>query len=282
MSDRIVALLGQAPDGLVAALLSQETAIGMGLLVSILVGIALGREAGFGRRQVAAILLLSYLGAVVAGRALDILSWPSSPWVRPIDILDPTIGGLSTLGGLVGAAAFAFIWVRLRRDVDVRLIDALTPVAGLTVFFFKLGCFLAGCCFGMRTDLGIGVRLPAFSPPYERQLQVGLLDGTEQLSLPVHPVQLYEAGWGLAVFSLLLAMRPQLSRTPGAALCLGAMLLLTGRFALEYLRDRAIWVLALGGMSTGQVLALVALVALGIAGAGTWLRNKGRRAHRGR
>jgi phosphatidylglycerol:prolipoprotein diacylglycerol transferase len=116
----------------------------------------------------------------------------------------------------------------------------------------RLGCFLAGCCYGSPTDLPWGVVFPDLGPPAR------------------HPVQLYSVLGDLALVPL--AAAP--GRPPGAAArraCVGLGLL---RAALETLRDRATTDALPGGLLTlPQAAAL--LLAGGAALAGARLRRSG-------
>ncbi|MGB9628203.1 MAG: prolipoprotein diacylglyceryl transferase family protein, partial [Thermodesulfobacteriota bacterium] len=61
----------------------------------------------------------------------------------------------------------------------------------LGLFFGRLGCFSAGCCYGRKTSLPWAV---VFKDP----------NSLAPLNVSLHPVQLYEAGMGLGLFFLLI------------------------------------------------------------------------------
>ena len=136
----------------------------------------------------------------------------------------------------VGAAAL-FVYSRFTKLPFRRLLDvfALPVVAALMVH--RVGCFLAGCCWGdvVSNDVVRGVQYPPGSFAYEQHVDGGLIDAGAHASLPVHAVQLYEAG-------LLLVMLLILSRVPWRRLAAGTITILTVcsyvlvRFFLEYLR----------------------------------------------
>lgn len=104
------------------------------------------------------------------------------------------IAGLSLYGGIAGAAVVLAVTARLLR---IRLL----PVLDAAVFPFvpafciaRLGCFLNGCCGGIRTAMPWGVAFPS-----GRIDLVGLLS----LEAPkVHPTQLYELALTAAGFPL--------------------------------------------------------------------------------
>jgi len=261
MRARLAEAIGLDPNGIASLLLSQPAALGLGFVLSLWLVLRRAGSAGYERRTTAELLIAAYFGALAGGRLLDALTWGSAFWREPWRLLDPWFGGASTLGGLIGAVVVAALWARRLRVDSVDFLDTIAPVAGITVACFKLGCFLAGCCFGARSNSLLAIRFPASSMVYYHQVASGLIDGHYQSSLPVHPVQAYEAGWGLLVALLLLLLDRRLRRWPGARFALAASLLLVGRLAVETLRMPT--GVRLLGLSGSQIVCLVGLAGLG-------------------
>ena len=176
---------------------------------------------------------------------------------------------------LASGAVAVFIYSRICALSFRGLLDifALPTIAGLMLH--RVGCFLAGCCWGdivsehQVTDyaaqvqtlpflsaLSDGVVYPPGSLPYEQHLAMGFLEPGALASLPVHPVQLYE---GALLFVLLLAFwRLQNRRLPAGVLtvvvvCAYALL----RFVMEYLR--ADGHIVLGNLTVTQLQCFVLL-----------------------
>lgn len=98
-------------------------------------------------------------------------------------------------GALCALAAFALLLsLNRKRQVGVyeRLCD-IAPCIAAGHFFGRIGCFLGGCCFGSPTESKFGVVFPQGSLPYE------YYGGY----VAVHPTQLYEAAFLLALFAFL-------------------------------------------------------------------------------
>lgn len=180
------------------------------------------------------------------------------------------------LFGLLGTAAVAmFVYSRIVKLSFRRLLDvfALPTVAGLMIH--RVGCFLAGCCWGdlvateqapgigsqlqtlpFLAGLSSGVQYRPGSLPYEQHLVLGLIEPNALASLPVYPVQLYE---GALLFILLLA----LWRFPWRCFEHGLLTVLVIcayaciRFFIEYLRaDGSI---VLGNLTVTQIQCLFLL-----------------------
>jgi phosphatidylglycerol:prolipoprotein diacylglycerol transferase len=203
---------------------------------------------------------------------------------------------LRLFGIVASGAVVLFIYSRLAKLGFRSLLDvfALPTIAALAVH--RLGCFYAGCCWGdlsvvasdFAAEAGPGVAaqmqtLPwlagdwvvwavQYAPgtwPYEQQLAVGLIGPDAPQSLPIHPVQLYEAA--LLVVAWLLLRRVPLERLrPGTMAAAVTLSYAVARFALEYLRADGTLVVA--GLTFVQ-LQCVLLVGLTAAAAGYTLRG---------
>jgi prolipoprotein diacylglyceryltransferase len=150
--------------------------------------------------------------------------------------------GLSSMGGIAGgvlAIALASRALGLRR---LEVLDALAPGALVGFAIGRIGCFLAGCCYGRPTALAWGVVIPQLGPD------------------PRHPVQLYETVADLA----LAWWCSRNDGAPGEATGRAMIGYGVGRLLLEPLRDPgAVDVVALRGPSLAQWAAL-ALVVVGL------------------
>ncbi len=188
----------------------------------------------------------------VAGGALLSLLMPMDAMIAG----DKLVAGVRIrLFSFLGAGAIAvFAYSRYAKLSFRRLLDifALPTVAGLMIY--RLGCFLAGCCWGdivtghqassfasqvqtlpFLNGLTDGVQYPPGSLPYEQHLAMDLIEPGALASLPVHPVQLYEAALLLVV--LLVLRRVSMRRFPRGVLtvltvCSYALI----RFFIEFLR----------------------------------------------
>ena len=171
-------------------------------------------------------------------------------------------GGLTYYGGLIGAAGFAWWFLKRERFPFLKAADMAGMTIAIGLFFGRLGCFLGGCCFGLTTDHAIGVAFPEWSPASRQQHRDGLLEHPWLESLPVHPTQLYEAIGCLAISAVLIAFVHPRKRFDGQVFLLFLLLYSGLRFVLEYWRadDRG----ALLGLSTSQLISLAAAVVVAI------------------
>lgn len=148
-------------------------------------------------------------------------------------------GGQVFYGGLLGGLLAGFVSLRARKLDMKAYADLYAPAIPLFHVFGRIGCFLAGCCYGMEWKHGI---------VYEHS------PGAEANGVPRLPVQLIEAGWNLALFLFLAALFIQ-GIWKGRLLLIYLALYAVARFGLEFLRGdaiRGIWL----GLSTSQWISL--------------------------
>lgn len=146
-------------------------------------------------------------------------------------------GGFVFYGGLVFAALFSLLFIRLNMNSKYELLGLITPGLAIGHAIGRVGCFLAGCCYGDHCDLPIGVLVKGISR---------------------HPVQLYEVAGLVLIFLILrkLVLKKELKESL-LLYPIGYSLL---RFALEFFRGDAIRGLY-AGLSTSQwVSILIVLV----------------------
>jgi phosphatidylglycerol---prolipoprotein diacylglyceryl transferase len=128
--------------------------------------------------------------------------------------------------------------------------------------FGRMGCLMAGCCFGTTCDLPWAVAFPWRSAASEEQFRDHLLASPRLWSLPVHPTQIYEAAASLAIAAVCLLWVHGRKRYDGQVFVAFLSLYAVARFLLETLRrdDRG----GVLGLSTSQLLGLVMLGAAAV------------------
>lgn len=203
---------------------------------------------------------------------------------------------LRLFGMLATGAVAVFVYSRIVKLSFRRLLDvfALPTLAGLMIH--RIGCFVAGCCWGdivssehstsfasqvqtlpFLSGLSSGVSYPPGSLPYEQHLAMGLIEPNALASLPVYPVQLYEA-------ALLLVLVAALWRFPWRRFSPGVLVVLVTcayafiRFFIEFLR--ADGHIVLGNMTVTQLQCLFLLLS-GILLPGVLGRARGETLARG-
>jgi phosphatidylglycerol:prolipoprotein diacylglycerol transferase len=163
-------------------------------------------------------------------------------------------------GGLLGAMIVLVVFGVSEKMPLLALFDVFGAAAPLGHAIGRLGCFAAGCCYGLPTSLPWGVK---FTSDAAAQLA-----GTP-LNTPLHPTQLYEAAAEFLNFLLLVWLGPR-QRFRGQII--GAYLMLYGfeRSIIEVFRgDPGRTLMFHGTVSLMQVVSMILL----FAGVALWWRG---------
>lgn len=157
------------------------------------------------------------------------------------------MGGYSAFGGFVSVPLAMWAFARWKKISFLNLFDYMLVLCPFWHAFGRLGCFLAGCCYGRPTALPWGV---VFN---DRMSQIP----PELLGVRIHPVQLYEAAGDLLIsFGLFRLIRVVEKRRLAPGLVVAAYFASYGvlRFSLEFLRGDDLPLF--GPLTQGQGLGL--------------------------
>ena len=157
-------------------------------------------------------------------------------------------GGITFIGGLIGGVAtFLILYAIFRKKFEGKILDILSfAPCCITIAhaFGRVGCFFAGCCYGLPTDSALGIVFP--NKPY-----LGA----------VHPTQLYEAIFLFLLCAVIFVLVMKWNFKHGLSVYLVAYGIF--RFFIEYLRndDRGGFI---PGISPSQFWS-ICMVVIGIA-----------------
>jgi phosphatidylglycerol:prolipoprotein diacylglycerol transferase len=188
-------------------------------------------------------------------------------------------GGLVFYGGFIGAALTAYWYMRRHGMKFLPHADTLITSVAFGHFLGRLGCFAAGCCWGevAHGHLPWAASFPpaslAFQTFASRPHPEEYLAPDRLATLPLHPVQLYEAFGELALFLLLvIVVRPR-KRFHGQVLAVWLLLYAVLRTVVELFRgdvERGV----VAGLGVGQWTS-IAILAAGVA---VWAQGRRQRA----
>jgi phosphatidylglycerol:prolipoprotein diacylglycerol transferase len=223
-------------------------------------------KAGLHQESVLNLGIYCALAGIVGAKVLMISLDPSirGNWSEIFSL--PTLQAAGIFyGGFFAALAMAFFYMWRKRLPVLKTMDVFAPGLALGHAIGRLGCFSAGCCWGVSTRLPWAV---TFTNPRAKEL-VGV-----PLGVPLHPTQLYESLGELIIFAVLYLgfLRPH---RDGSIISLYLALYGMLRFLVEFVRfhDQQSNPLT-GPFSTEQWISLV-LVAAGLC---YWLFARNRQA----
>lgn len=173
----------------------------------------------------------------------------------PAELISVVRAGGVFLGGFIAAIIAAAVLLRRYELPALATLDVLAPSLALGHAIGRLGCLMAGCCWGARCDLpwAITYTNPIAAERLGTPLHIGL-----------HPFPVYAALFNFALFLLLAGIHRKRPK-PGRVFATYLVVYGIGRFLLEWTRGDTARGFVLGGaLSTSQSISLV-LVLVGVA-----------------
>lgn len=236
---------------------SYGVVIVLGVLTGLWMAVRLGRKAGLDGEAVLNLGIYAALSALAGAKLLMVLADLDFYLRNPGEIFSLSTFRAAGIffGGLISALVVAYFYVRRKRLSFLAVSDVFAPAIALGHAIGRVGCFLAGCCWGQHSDLPWAV---TFTNPLANELF-----GTP-LGVPLHPTQLYEAA-GEAVIFVILYRRFHRPHRPGRVIGLYLVLYPALRFLVEFVRAHLEANPYLGPLLAEQWLALALLAG------GVWL-----------
>lgn len=197
------------------------------------------------------LLLYFVVGGIFGGRLFYFLIYPQH-FSNAFDFFRIWEGGLVSFGGLAGALIAFIFWHKGHRNLDRKqVLDVLAPGLALGHALGRIGCFLAGCCYGKECKFPWAV---TFGDPHS----------LAPLHVPLEPTQIFSAILLLVLGGVFLMLLQKKIRSGnilhGRIFALYLTLYSIGRFSIEFLRDeKQYW----AGFSSGQWMSAL-LFAVGV------------------
>ncbi len=240
--------------------------VALAFLTALWIAGRLADKAGLHKETVLNLGIYCALAGIVGAKLLMIVLDPAvrSNWREIFSLSTLQAAGIF-YGGFIAALVTAFVYMWRNGLPAWKTADAFAPGLALGHAIGRLGCFSAGCCWGLPTRLPWAV---TFTNPRANEL-VGV-----PLGVTLHPTQLYESLGELVIFAGLyfIFLRPH---RDGSVVSLYLVLYGMLRFAVEFVRFHDPQSNPLTGpFSTEQWISL-ALVAVGL---GYWLFARNRQA----
>lgn len=184
-------------------------------------------------------LLWVFLLAMAGAKLLYLLVEIKAFIAKPSLFLDFMGGGGVFYGGLIGAIAGSYISGRIRHWNFIEIMDTLVAPISFAHCLGRVGCFMAGCCYGMETDSPLGVEFPA--------------GGLAPSGVKVLPTQLFEACF-LFILGIVLLLIIWKGKRPGVSAGVYLSAYAVWRFVIEFFRsDRRG---EIGALTTSQFISI--------------------------
>ena len=218
--------------------------IGIGVVCAVLLAQFRAKKKGLSVDMLYSIVLLALIFGFVGAKLLFCIVELKAVIANPRIIISGD--GFVLYGGIIGGIAAVIIYCRVKKVSFLSFFDLAAPSIAVAQGFGRIGCFLAGCCYGRETDSW-------FCITFQNSLYAP--NGVKLL-----PTQLISS-IGDFMIALVLLLYARSDRKRGKTGGLYLILYSVGRFAVEFLR--ADYRGTIGPLSTSQFISIIILL-LGI------------------
>ena len=219
--------------------------IGLGVLAAYMMGEYHAKKKGMRVDLVFNIVVWCLIGGILGAKLLyyitilpDIIADPSLIW-------ETLTNGFVVYGGIIFGILAGYLFTRKHKLNFWEYFDLAMPSIALAQGFGRIGCVLAGCCYGAETTSGFHMIFPE--------------TGLAPAGIPLIPTQALSSGLNFLHFFFLI-WYDRRKKASGQVAALYLICYSVGRFILEFFRgdlERG----NVGALSTSQFISLFLVVA---------------------
>lgn len=223
--------------------------IGIGFLLALMIGCIRAKRLGLKDEAVIDIAILAGVCGFAGAKVLYVITNLKAFLKEPMAVLGSS--GFVVYGGIIAGVLAAILYCRLKKLKFMEYFDLVMPEVAVAQGFGRIGCFLAGCCYGRETHSHFGVIFPEGS--------------MAPAGVPLIPTQLISAAGDFLIAGILIWAAHQFlyknqKLIAGDIGCLYLLFYGIGRFIIEFFRND--YRGAVGFLSTSQFIS-VFIVAFG-------------------
>ncbi|MBQ6319235.1 MAG: prolipoprotein diacylglyceryl transferase [Lachnospiraceae bacterium] len=227
--------------------------IGLGFLAAVFVGSYLAKRRNLSDGDFVNIAIYVLIIGFLGGKLLHIIVEFKTLLTDPMAVLGSE--GFVVYGGIITGIATIYVYCRIKKLEFLKYIDLFATAVPLNQAFGRVGCLLAGCCYGRETHSHFSLIFPE-----------GCIAPAGVRLVPTQPIMAVGNFLIFAVLFILYIMScpkkggeetGKLRYVPGFATALYLIMYSAGRFVIEFFRDdyRG-WV---GALSTSQFISIFIL-----------------------
>lgn len=223
--------------------------IAIGILAAYVTAEYRARKLKMEYDQIAYIAIWCVLGGFAGAKILFWITEWKAILGKPIIILQTISDGFVVYGGIIGGILTGYLYSRVKKLDFRQYFDLIIPSIALAQGFGRIGCLLAGCCYGCRTNsiFSITFHDSDFAPN----------------NVALVPTQIYACVLDFLLFAFLLFYSKH-KKADGQVAAVYLIYYSIGRFILEFFRgdlERG----NVGIFSTSQFIGIfVCIVGIGL------------------
>ena len=214
--------------------------IAIGVIVAVAMGMHRAKTHGLSADEMFNMGFIGILCGIVGAKITYYLVEIKAVIADPSILLDVT-NGFVLYGGVIVGILAPLVYCRKKKQPFLKYLDIAIPSIPMAQGFGRIGCYLAGCCYGHETASHFGVVFPA--------------DSLAPAGVNLIPTQLISSGCDfLLAFFLLWYTRKDKEWDDGMPAILYMLFYSVGRFIIEFLRNDPRG--SVGPLSTSQFISI--------------------------
>lgn len=219
--------------------------IAIGVILAATFFIRKAKRYGYDEDKLLNLIIVTVISGILGGKLLFIITEFRDIINNPSILLNFG-NGFVIYGAIIFGALGLYLYCKKNKFDSVQLLDFVVPFVALAQGFGRIGCFLAGCCYGRETCLPIGVVFPQGS--------------LAPSGIPLIPTQIFSSIFDFMLAGFLIWYSRK-ERAKGRILAMYIIIYSIGRFLIEFFRNDPRGSILM--FSTSQFIAIFTLI-LGI------------------
>lgn len=217
--------------------------IAIGIIAGILLLSYRAKKKGYDEDSILNMAIFAVIGGILGGKILYLITDYKVIAEDPSIIIKNFGEGFVVYGSIIGGAIAVYFYCKNKKWDMWSIVDLVIPSVALGQAFGRIGCFLAGCCYGAVTNCPISVEFhnSPFAP----------------FGVHLHPTQLYSSAFNF-LLTIFLLWYDKNKKREGRTFALYLIIYSIGRFFVEFIRDDPRG--NVGILSTSQFIAIFTLV----------------------
>lgn len=219
--------------------------IGLGFIIALFMGEFRAKSKNMKDEAVIDLAIIAGVTGFIGAKLLYIIVSFKEFMVNPLAVIGSE--GFVVYGGIISGVLCCYLYCRVKKLKFMEYFDLVMPEIAVAQGFGRIGCFLAGCCYGRETTSAFGVVFPENS--------------LAPAGVKLIPTQLISAAGDFLIAAVLIILADtaiKKRKTAGDIGCAYMLLYGVGRFFVEFLRND--YRGEIGFMSTSQFISVFIVI----------------------
>ena len=219
--------------------------IAIGILCAIFLLNKKAKAKGYNEDHIFNMIIITIIMGILGGKVLYVITDFKNVIKNPSIIFTQFGYGFVIYGAIIFGILSIFLYCKKKKWNSLEVFDMVVPCVSLAQGFGRIGCLLAGCCYGGITEGPLYLVFPEGS--------------LAPAGIHLHPTQIYCAIFDFLLAGFLLWYYKRKEKKAGDTVSMYLIIYSIGRFLVEFLRNDPRG--SVGILSTSQFISIFVLIA---------------------